>query len=257
MMVAGAVLVATALLVGGTVAAAQDDGGADAAPDAGGDPAGHHAADPGAPAAASGDDAEDRGGPGGAAHHRRGRGPGHAHERLAPYEERYAAASDEERAAADALVADVRTTLAAYQDVDAAVAAGYRTRGEPRGSFAHYLDRSVAEDGHVLDPTRPNGLVYYSGGDGDPVLLGAYFVALPGVEVPAATGDLVVWHSHNPGCPAFFATEAEPCTDVRRMVHVWTVDQVELTSRRTGEPIAVEVTDPFGAPFRASIARVG
>ncbi len=184
-------------------------------------------------------------------------GPGHAHERLAPYQERYDAASTDERAAADTLVADTRTTLAAYEDVDDAVAAGYRTRRDPPGLFAHYLDRSVAGDGHLLDPARPNGLVYYTGGDGEPVLLGAFFVAPPGVEVPATTGDLVVWHSHNPGCPRFFATEAEPCADVRRMVHVWTVGQVELTARRTGEPIAVEVTDPFGAPFRASVDRVG
>jgi hypothetical protein len=234
LLVAGSVLVVAALLGGAAVAAAQDDG--ENAPSGGGEPAADH---------------------GDGSHQHRGRGARHAHEPLTPYDERYAAASDDERAAADALLADVRATLAAYEDVDAAVAAGYRTRREPPGLFAHYLDRSVAEDGHLLDPARPNGLVYYTGGDGDPVLLGAFFVAPPGVEVPATTGDLVVWHSHNRGCPGFFATDAEPCTDVRRMVHVWTIDQVELTAPRTGRTVAVEVTDPFGAPFRASVDRVG
>ena len=260
----GAALVAVGVLVGGTVAAAQGDGGADAASSGADELSGHHT-DHGDLAAgpAAGDEdplattvgSDDPAGEG--THHRRGRGAGHAHEPLAPYDERYDAASADERAAADALVAGTRATLAAYEDVDDAVAAGYRTRRVPQGLFAHYLDRSVAEAGHLLDPARPNGLVYYTGGDGDPVLLGAYFVAPSGVEVPATAGDLVVWHSHNPGCPGFFATEADPCTEVRRMVHVWTVGQVELTAPRTGETLTVEVTDPFGAPFRASVDRVG
>ena len=55
---------------------------------------------------------------------------------------------------------------------------------------------------------------------------------------------------------AFFATADEPCTDARRMLHVWTADQVELVGGRD-QPVEVEVVDPFGAPFRASVARAG
>jgi hypothetical protein len=40
------------------------------------------------------------------------------------------------------------------------------------------------------------------------------------------------------------------------MLHVWIVDQVELVGRRD-QPVEVEVVDPFGAPFRASVARAG
>ena len=65
-----------------------------------------------------------------------------------------------------------------------------------------------------------------------------------------------MWHSHDPSCPAFFATADEPCTEARRMLHVWTADRVEIESRRNG-PVEVEVIDPFGAPFRASIAGAG
>jgi hypothetical protein len=200
------------------------------------------------------DDQGDDGGPG-----RRGRRQGHEHEALPPYEERYADATEEEQDAADDLIAEVEATLAAYADVDDAVAAGYqlpRDRVHPRSPLLHYSDPAVAEEDHVLDPERPNGLVYTAGGDGEPVLLGAFFVARPGVDAPTPAGDLVVWHSHSPDCPAFFATEDEPCTDTRRMLHVWTADEVELTGPRRPEPVTVRVLDPFGAPFFDSVERV-
>ena len=182
--------------------------------------------------------------------------PGHRHDPLPPYEQRYGAATAEEQQAADELLASVRSTLAAYADVDAAVAAGYQAPLRPRGPTGHYLDPTVAEEGRVLDPARPNGLVYRTDAAGAPVLLGAFFVAPAGAPAPSPAGDLVVWHSHDPSCPAFFATADEPCTEARRMLHVWIADRVEIESRRRG-PVEVEVIDPFGAPFRASIARAG
>jgi hypothetical protein len=197
--------------------------------------------------AAGGDDPSGEPTPGG--------GRRHVHPSRPSYEARYAAAGTETQEAADALLAGVRATLADYADVDAAVAAGFQPPRNPRGSIEHYLDPAVAREGHVLDPARPNGLVFYTGGGGDPVLLGAFFIAPPATPAPMPAGDLVVWHSHNPSCPDFFATASEPCSDVRRMLHVWTVDQVEMAAPRTGQPLQVRVTDPFGAPFRASVAR--
>ncbi len=86
--------------------------------------------------------------------------------------------------------------------------------------------------------------------------MGAFFTARPGVEVPAGAGDLVSWHSHNPDCAAFFATADEPCTDTRRMLHVWTAEQVDLVSKQ-GQEYTVDVVNPFGAPFLASVKREG
>jgi hypothetical protein len=179
---------------------------------------------------------------------------GHRHDPLPPYDERYADATADERRAADELLASVRSALAPYADVDAAVAAGYEAPRRPRGPTVHYVDRSVAQEGLVLDPARPNGLVYGTGPAGEPVLLGAFFVAPPGTPAPSPAGDLVVWHSHAPSCPAFFVTADDPCTDALRMLHVWTVDRVELAGR-SDQPLEVHVVDPFGAPFRASVAR--
>jgi hypothetical protein len=186
----------------------------------------------------------------------------HHHTPLAPYDERYGAASDAQQAAADDLLADVRKTLTAYADVDAAEAAGYRAPKDPRGSLAHYLNPATIRAGRVLDPTQPNGLVYYTGGSGKPVLLGAFYVAPAGVTVPGGFGNLVVWHSHNEAtCSHFFATKDDPCIDSRRMLHVWTVGEVELGGGRrphrsaTASTATVTVTDPFGVPFGAAIER--
>ena len=184
-------------------------------------------------------------------------GGAHAgHRRLAPYTDRLARASDRDRAAADELRDAVRTTVSAYADVQAAVAAGYRAPLSPRGPMVHYFSPTAGRDGAVLDPDWPEGLVYYTVDGQAPVLLGAFFVAPPGVDAPTPAGDLVVWHSHNPGCAGFFATAADPCTSTRRMLHVWTVDRTTLFTRRIAHPVDVRVTDPFGAPFGASVARV-
>lgn len=174
------------------------------------------------------------------------------------YEERYAAAPAGEQQAADDLVAEMRATLAAFPTAADAEAAGYRPPrpGRAPGGVRHYVNRDAVHDGAVLDPTRPEGLVYYTG-SGDPVLLGAFFVAPRDAEAPSPAPDLVTWHTHDPGCAEFFVTAEAPCTGSRRMLHVWTADQVTWTSQRTGRSGEVRVTDPFGAPFTASIARAG
>jgi hypothetical protein len=97
--------------------------------------------------------------------------------------------------------------------------------------------------------------VFTEGPDG-PELVGAFFIAPAGAEVPGGAGDLVSWHSHDPACTTFFATAAEPCTGTRRMLHVWTADHVELVSKR-GREVTVDVVDPFGAPFLAAVTRKG
>jgi hypothetical protein len=178
----------------------------------------------------------------------------HGHPELAPYAERYAAASTDQQAAADQLLADVRETLAPYADVNAALAAGYVAPADPKGPNVHYRRPDLVRDGVALDPSLPEGLVYRTAPGQEPVLLGAFFIAPRGEAAPMPAGDLVVWHSHNPTrCPAFFATAEAPCTEAVRMLHVWTVDGLTLTSR-TGRTAAVQVADPFGAPFVASIA---
>jgi hypothetical protein len=179
----------------------------------------------------------------------------HEHPPLTPYDQRYADASAGQQEVADDLQAKVDATLAAYADVDKAVAAGFRPPRRADAVIAHYVSMDAVRDGKVLDPSAPEGLVYFRGRTGTPVLLGAFFVALPGQQVPDGAGGIVVWHSHNPDCSAFFATPEAPCLDQRRMLHVWTFDHTELVLPRSGRTVAIEVTDPFGSPLRASVAR--
>ncbi|MGH9116822.1 MAG: hypothetical protein ACRD0A_02765 [Acidimicrobiales bacterium] len=181
-------------------------------------------------------------------------GAGHQHPTMAPYDARYAAATDEERAAADALLTDTRSSLARYTYAADAVADGYLAPGNPVGQMHHYRNPGFVRDGVALDPNRPEGLVYQTVDGRDPVLVGAFFVAPRGTPAPIPAGDLVVWHSHDPSCTGFIVTADEPCTDTMRMLHVWTTDEVELVRRLTGETVPATISDPFGAPFHASIS---
>lgn len=177
----------------------------------------------------------------------------HGRHTTPPFAERLAAATPEERAAADSLFDATRITLDSYQDPAAAVAAGYTPPRSPKGALWHYANRALIDDPVVLDPEQPEGLVYYTMEGEEPVLLGAFFIAPPGTEAPTPAGDLVIWHSHSERCPGFLATEAEPCELTGRILHVWTADEVSLTSPGTDRLVDVAIADPFGVPFVASI----
>lgn len=179
----------------------------------------------------------------------------HARPRQEPYDQRYAAASPDEQLVADDLLAQTRETVAALPGPATAEAAGYRAPRKPRGPIHHYLNAELVADSDVLDPAHPEGLLFIDGPDGlEPI--GAVFVARSGLEAPADAGDLLAWHSHGAKCPGFFATADEPCSNTRRMLHVWTAESAEYVPRKGGDPISVELVDPFGAPFVASVARV-
>jgi len=142
-----------------------------------------------------------------------------------------------EAAAADALWAATAGALEPFADPAAAAAAGYQVGG-PHGLDFHAGNASYESDGRVLDPQRPESLVYAVTPDGRPVLLGAVFV-MPGVGLggPAVGGPLTTWHGHENvcvtlippsltglqsplgGCPVGSITI--PAT--AEMIHVWTV----------------------------------
>ena len=140
-----------------------------------------------------------------------------------------------ERAAADALYAEVAATAARYRDPAAAAADGYRV-GVIRGDDHHAVNHAYEHDGRVLDPARPENLVYAATAAG-PVLLGVMF-ELPavGARGPAPGGPLTVWHAHERVCvsllpPALgglvspFGTCPVGAVTVpvtAEMLHVWT-----------------------------------
>jgi hypothetical protein len=143
-----------------------------------------------------------------------------------------------EREAAEALHRRTAATLARYDDPMAAAADGFQVEGITGTDF-HADNPANLHDGGILDPTRPETLVYGVDAGGDPVLMGAMFqmdgVGEPG---PAVGGPLTVWHAHEqvcvgllpPGiagltspfgaCPV--GSIAVPLTN--EMIHVWTVE---------------------------------
>ena len=121
--------------------------------------------------------------------------------------------------------------------VAVAAAAGYDV--DSMGRLGGHADNpEYKDDGRILDPTRPETLVYHPGPDG-PVLLGAMFQTDESGEVgPMVGGSLTVWHGHDhvcfgllpPGlgslgspmgtCPLGTVTVAL----TNEMIHVWTVE---------------------------------
>jgi hypothetical protein len=105
-----------------------------------------------------------------------------------------------ERAAAGALVQAARVALARYDDAALAAADGYQVSGIAGIDF-HAQNPGYEHDDRVLDPARPETLVYGLAPDGRPVLLGAMFL-MPKIGEPGPTvgGPLTVWHAHQHIC---------------------------------------------------------
>jgi hypothetical protein len=103
------------------------------------------------------------------------------------------------------------------------------------GTAVHLDNKAYKNDGRILDPTRPETLVYAISG-GRATLLGALFVMeQAGQPGPAPGGPLTHWHAHNVcvtllppgfglvspfgGCPGLALNITTP-----EMMHVWVVD---------------------------------
>jgi hypothetical protein len=224
--VAGAAL-AVALVAGGTgVWAAGAGGHRDPDPAARGhDPASHG----GAAAAATGADT--------------GR---HPH---GPNLPDLAAATDDERARAEALWKASAANAERWRDPAAATAAGFRFRdGNEAGPgrrvrFLHVPNPAFRTDGGILDPTRPETLVYWDGPGDRLTLVGVMYTAARGAEGPAVGGPITRWHHHetcrDPATRAKLGRPADgACPEgqvLRRsgeMMHVWFTDDLATAFAR-------------------------
>jgi hypothetical protein len=88
-----------------------------------------------------------------------------------------------------------------FQDVAVALADGYRPASPPGAATVHYENKALeGKKGPIMDPNRPQGLVYATTSRG-PVLLGAMFV-LPteGQHGNDFHGALSGWHEHPNVC---------------------------------------------------------
>jgi hypothetical protein len=144
----------------------------------------------------------------------------------------------QQRLAAADLVDATRAGIAAYADVTVAQADGYHATTPLTVAAVHFANTAYEQDDDVLDPSRPEGLVYAGSADGL-VLVGALFT-LPrlGMEGPTPGGTITHWHTHDNVCIALpvmalvgMATPLGACppgsvnVTTPGMMHIWTVDQ--------------------------------
>src|SRR5690242_11942385 len=83
-----------------------------------------------------------------------------------------------------------------------AVAAGYRSIGDGLTGDEHFVRWSDVDDGHILDPTRPESLVYEVR-DGRQQIVAAMYMLPFGsrfTDAPDVGGTLTQWHVHSDLC---------------------------------------------------------
>jgi hypothetical protein len=151
--------------------------------------------------------------------------------------------------AANQLYRETKAAILPYADWRIAWAAGYRPEGPSHFSSTHWMNQKYVDGGYVMDPRRPQGLVYANSKHG-PVLLGAMFqMKQIGQFGPDPGGPLTAWHQHENICFTPFGFEFSLMTptatcplgaiDVSAapMLHVWIVDNPK------GGPFAVDIDD--------------
>jgi hypothetical protein len=145
-------------------------------------------------------------------------------------------ATPEQVAAAQKLYDETATAIAPYRNWRNAWSAGYRPGGPQDMPSTHWMNQRYVDAGYVMDPQRPQGLVYANTKRG-PVLLGAMFqMKHIGQFGPDPGGPLTAWHQHQNICFAPFGVEFSLMTptatcplgaidvSVAPMLHVWIVD---------------------------------
>jgi hypothetical protein len=119
----------------------------------------------------------------------------------------------QQQEAADKLAVDTKAGVAKYVDPSAAEAEGYQPISPPWQPITHYLNPAYQRDGAILDPSRPESLIYANASK-EPVLLGAmYLMPEPTTPGPQVGGCLTHWHPHSLGG-----------WETPEMMHVWTAD---------------------------------
>jgi hypothetical protein len=142
-----------------------------------------------------------------------------------------------DQAEADQLWAATTAFTERYEDLSVAAADGYRVDGVAGNDF-HAGNPEYQNDGLMLDPTKPENLIYGMGPDG-PVLLGVMFETEGLRNDPPSTGGAALdWHRHEQVCfaltPAGLAGLVDPFGNcaagslaiptTNSMMHVWTLE---------------------------------
>jgi hypothetical protein len=144
-------------------------------------------------------------------------------------------ATPEQQAAAARLLADTRASIARYRDPAAAIAAGFEpgpvSTAEP---LRHFENKANANA--ILDPNRPQALVYAQTNHGLQLIGAMYQMQRAGQWGPDPGGPLTQWHQHEGICFSPFGFEfsfetpfwtcpvGSTSITTPPMLHVWIID---------------------------------
>jgi hypothetical protein len=147
----------------------------------------------------------------------------------------------EQQAEAEDLVTRTIEDLPQFADPATLPAQGWYPIGDAITGFEHYINWPLIDDGEILNPDKPESIVYQVGPGGQRTLVAAMFITPRDVTVedpPEFGGALVQWHAHNNLCYGgvpnqlrimAVAPYPQPCPGntfrdhLSPMIHVWIV----------------------------------
>lgn len=109
----------------------------------------------------------------------------------------------EQQAAAENTVAVTLTGLPQWADYRHAEANGFSSIGDGLTGTEHFINQEFMADDIIMDPNRPESLVYDTKRDGTKTLAAAMYMVKQGTplsEVPNIGGPLMQWHTHGNLC---------------------------------------------------------
>lgn len=143
------------------------------------------------------------------------------------------------------IVQDTSADLAKYQNLDAAVHAGYIPVTSTAYQIVHYVKPAYMNDQDILNPNAVDSLVYATTPYGPVLAAAMYLLPRPGENGPMPAGCMLQWHAHANLCHSLktgVIVGFAPCPtgEVSRatpyMAHVW---QVPVP----GGPLALDPSD--------------
>jgi hypothetical protein len=117
-----------------------------------------------------------------------------------------AVATPEQERAAAKLLADTRASIARYQDPAAAIAAGFEPGSVSSADPLRHFENKANADA-ILDPNRPQALVYAQTTHGLQLIGAMYQMKRAGQWGPDPGGPLTQWHQHEGICFSPFGFE--------------------------------------------------
>ena len=158
----------------------------------------------------------------------------------------------QQQAAAENLIATTVVRLPMWSDYKVAEAYGFRSIGDGGTGHEHYIQWDWINDDVILDPGRPESLVYEPQPDGSKKLVSAMYMLSTDValqDVPDIGGALMQWHIHDNLCYTNDPEQPRVVTltnpdgscpnglvkhDPAPMIHVW------ITSHKCGPFASLE-----------------